>query len=118
MAGRDERGARRATPENVATPFKDEADASSSLFDLRYLIGGLFTVYGVILIVANFFVSNTKAGGIMINLWLGLAMLILGLLFLAWARLRPLRIGGESALARAEHADERPNRRDRRERSH
>jgi len=110
MARRDDRGARRVTAEDVATPFKDEADASSSLFDLRYLIGGLFTVYGVILIVANFFVSNAKSGGIMINLWLGLGMLILGLLFLLWARLRPLRIEGESALAAAEHAADRPKR--------
>jgi hypothetical protein len=102
MAGRDERGARRVSDDDVATSFHDEADASSSLFDLRYLIGGLFTVYGVILMVANFFVSNAKAGGIRINLWLGLGMLILGLLFLLWARMRPLRVEGESALAAAE----------------
>ena len=104
MAGRDERGARRVTDEDVATAFHDEADASSSLFDLRYLIGGLFTVYGVILIIANFFVSNAKAGGIMINLWLGLGMLIIGVLFLVWARARPLRVEGKSALAKADEA--------------
>jgi hypothetical protein len=46
----------------------------------------------------------------MINLWLGLGMLILGLLFLVWARARPLRIEGESALAAAEHADDGPDR--------
>jgi hypothetical protein len=103
--------------DNVTT-FKDENDASSSLFDLRYLIGGLFTFYGVLLIVASFFVSHIKSGDIDINLWLGLGMLILGLFFLIWARLRPLRIEGESALAKAEHADEPPSRRDRRDRSH
>jgi hypothetical protein len=85
------------------TTFKDENDASSSLFDLRYLIGGLFTFYGVVLTVASFFVPHVKSGDIDINLWLGLGMLILGLFFLAWARLRPLRLEGESALARAEH---------------
>ena len=91
--------------------FKDENDASSSLFDLRYLIGGLFTFYGLLLTVASFFVPHVKSGDIDINLWLGLGMLILGLFFLIWARLRPLRIEGESALARAERAgDEEPTR--------
>jgi cytochrome c biogenesis protein CcdA len=84
------------------TPFHDEHDASSSLFDLRYLIGGLFTFYGVLLIIASFFVPHIKSGDIDINLWLGIAMLILGLFFLGWARLRPLRIEGRSALAEAE----------------
>jgi len=70
--------------------FKDARDASSTLFDLRFIIGGLFTVYGVILVVASRYVSNTKAGGMDINLWLGLAMLILGVSFLVWAWRRPL----------------------------
>ena len=101
MAERKTGGARPVGDDDVVT-FKNEADASSSLFDLRYLIGGLFTVYGLVLIAASFFVSNVKSGGININLWLGLAMLILGVFFLVWARMRPLRIEGRSALAEAE----------------
>ncbi|MEO6501194.1 MAG: hypothetical protein ABIQ09_04705 [Jatrophihabitantaceae bacterium] len=65
------------------------------LFDIRLLIGGLFVVYGVMLTVAGFFTSDAdrqKASGININLWLGLGMLVLGLLFLLWRALRPLRI--------------------------
>jgi hypothetical protein len=103
MAARDGRGARPIGEDDVIT-FKNEADASSGLFDLRYLIGGLFTVYGVVLVVASFFVSNTKAGGIAIDLWLGLAMLILGVFFLIWARTRPLHVEGKSALAMADEA--------------
>jgi hypothetical protein len=99
------------------TPFKDEHDASSTLFDLRYLIGGLFTFYGVLLIIASFFVSNAKSGGIDIDLWLGLAMLILGVIFLLWARMRPLRIEGRSALAEAEAGAEATERDDRRRRT-
>lgn len=98
------------------TPFHDEHDASSSLFDLRYLIGGLFTFYGVVLIIASFFVSNVKSGGINIDLWLGIAMLILGVFFLLWARLRPLRIEGRSALAEAEAEAEADTPRDDRRR--
>jgi cytochrome c biogenesis protein CcdA len=103
MASRDARGDRPTGGDDVIT-FHNEADASSSLFDLRYLIGGLFTVYGIVLIVASFFVSTAKSGGININLWLGIAMLILGVFFLVWARTRPLRLQGESALAQAEEA--------------
>lgn len=67
--------------------------AASKLFDLRLLIGGLFTFYGVVLTIYSFFDSAAeiaKAAGIHINLWLGLGMLVLGLLFLLWTRLGPL----------------------------
>ena len=68
--------------------------ASSKLFDLRVLIGGLFTVYGVVLTIVGILASEAalaKAAGININLWMGLGMLALGLFFLIWWRLRPLR---------------------------
>jgi xanthine/uracil/vitamin C permease (AzgA family) len=67
--------------------------AAAKLFDLRVLIGGLFTFYGVVLIIAGIFASAAeieKAAGININLWMGIGMLITGLLFLLWWRLNPL----------------------------
>lgn len=81
------------------TEFQNADDASTGLFDLRYLIGGLFTLYGVVLVVASFVADHSKSGSIDINLWLGLAMLVLGVSFLAWARWRPLRLQERSALA-------------------
>lgn len=66
--------------------------AASKLFDLRFLIGGLFTVYGIMLTIAGFFTSaaeRAKAAGININLWLGIFMLLVGIFFLVWARLSP-----------------------------
>jgi hypothetical protein len=69
--------------------------AAAKLFDIRLLIGGLFTLYGVMLTVAGFFTSDAeraKASNININLWLGIGMLVLGLLFLLWQRLNPLRV--------------------------
>jgi drug/metabolite transporter (DMT)-like permease len=77
----------------------DEHDTANTLFDLRWLIGALFAFYGVVLVIASFFVSTEKSQGVDINLWLGLAMFLLGAFFLVWARLRPLVIEGESALA-------------------
>lgn len=91
---------------------------AASLFDLRNVIGALFTLYGIVLIVYGFFDSAAdieKAAGIRINLWTGLGMLVTGLVFLAWARLRPLRTEEILEATKAgeddEHADllaERP----------
>lgn len=68
--------------------------AAAKLFDIRVLIGGLFTLYGVLLTIYSFFTSDVevqKAAGININLGLGLGMLALGLVFLLWVRLAPIR---------------------------
>ena len=72
--------------------YEETHSAASKLFDLRYLIGGLFTVYGIMLTIAGFFTSEeemAKAADININLWLGLLMLLTGIVFLVWARLSP-----------------------------
>lgn len=69
--------------------------SASRLFDVRLIIGGLFTVYGVIVTVVGLLDSGaalTKARGVRINLWVGLAMLALGLLFLSWRAARPMRL--------------------------
>ncbi len=69
--------------------------AAAKLFDIRLLIGGLFTLYGVMLTVAGLFTSSSarhKASGLNINLWLGIGMLVVGLLFLLWRQLSPLKV--------------------------
>lgn len=73
--------------------------SAARLFDVRRIIGGLFTVYGVIVTVVGLLDSGaalSKARGVRINLWVGLAMLALGVLFLIWQWARPVRLG-ESA---------------------
>jgi hypothetical protein len=68
--------------------------AASKLFDIRIMIGGLFTLYGIMLIIYGFFTSKhdlQQASGIHINLWLGGAMLALGIVFLLWARFAPAK---------------------------
>src|SRR6266700_3253789 len=68
--------------------------AAGRLFDLRSMIGGLFVLYGIMLTVAGFSTSHkelVKASNININLWMGIGMLIVGLFFVAWWRLRPLQ---------------------------
>jgi hypothetical protein len=75
---------------------RNPEDATASrLFDLRTIIGALFVLYGVLLTIVGLLDSADevkKANGIRINLWIGLAMLLLGVLFLLWVRLRPLKI--------------------------
>jgi hypothetical protein len=66
----------------------------SSLFDLRMVIGGLLALYGVICTGLGLFGSQetkSKAAGLNINLWAGLAMIVVGAVFVAWVRLRPLK---------------------------
>ncbi len=62
----------------------------AKLFDVRWLIGGLFVLYGVMLTVTELVddgAERRKAQGIDVNLWTGLAMLAVGLAFLLWAML-------------------------------
>ncbi|KOV78879.1 hypothetical protein [Nocardia sp. NRRL S-836] len=63
------------------------------LFDLRLIIAFLFGLYGVVLVVVGLaFTSDAdleKAEGVNINLWAGIAMVVIAVLFAAWAMLRP-----------------------------
>ena len=66
--------------------------AAARLFDVRRVIGGLFVVYGLIVGAIGIFDGPSAietAEDVRINLWSGIAMLALGLLFLLWQRLRP-----------------------------
>jgi cation transport ATPase len=66
---------------------------AANLFDLRRIIGGLFAIYGVILFVLGLAADQKeidKAAGWNLNLWVGLAMMIVAALFIGWALARPL----------------------------
>lgn len=68
-------------------------ERAANLFDLRRIIGGVFTAWGLLLVVLGLFDSEEeieRAAGVNINLFAGLGMLALGLLFLLWAFTRPL----------------------------
>lgn len=64
--------------------------------DLRVPIGGLFVTIGALLAGFGIFTASNaemyvKSGGININLWWGVAMLVTGALFLFAARRRAAR---------------------------
>ena len=73
---------------------KDQEKVASAarLFDVRSVIGGLFVLYGLIVALIGIFDGEAdleKAQGVRINLWMGIAMLALGLLMLLWLKLNP-----------------------------
>jgi hypothetical protein len=74
---------------------EEARSSAASLFDLRRIIGGLFQLYGVLVLGAGLFDGShakEKARGLDINIWTGLGMLLLGLGMLAWMRLRPVDV--------------------------
>jgi hypothetical protein len=81
----------------------------AGVFDIRLVIALLAGIYGLVLTVLGLgFTSEEdidKAAGVNINLWTGLAMLIFAVLFVAWARLRPIAVPTEPETVREdEHA--------------
>ena len=82
------------TAENTGEDLRRKS-AAARLFDVRREIGGLFVVYGLIVTAVGVFDSSAeidKAQGVRINLWMGLGMLVMGLLFLAWQWWRPAEV--------------------------
>ena len=90
MTGRESSGSRRA-----------------GLFDLRLILAVLFLLYGVIVLLVGLISDSSdykaKTGDVNINVWMGIAMLVVAILFAAWARLRPIVIPKEIV---EEHEDQ------------
>ncbi|MCI2422097.1 hypothetical protein MOQ72_32160 [Saccharopolyspora sp. K220] len=66
---------------------------TAGAFDIRVVIALLFAIYGVVLTIAGFVQPSAevdKAAGVNINLWAGLGMIVFAVVFVAWARLRPI----------------------------
>jgi hypothetical protein len=81
-------------PSTGATDEEELAAARvANRFDIRRIIGGLFVLYGVVLIVTGIVGSDevkNKAAGINVDLWTGLGMLVVGILMIFWALSRPV----------------------------
>lgn len=65
---------------------------AAGLFDIRNIIGALLAIDGAILLGMGLFADpeTDKTGGVNANLWAGLALLVAGAVFIAWAWLRPV----------------------------
>ncbi|MFL6169996.1 MAG: hypothetical protein ACJ711_10010 [Ornithinibacter sp.] len=71
-----------------------QAKKTAGIFDIRNIIGALLTIYGVILTLMGLFADpeTNKTGGANANLVAGILLLIVGLGFIAWAKLRPVKV--------------------------
>ncbi|QIZ38331.1 hypothetical protein [Saccharopolyspora sp. ASAGF58] len=68
---------------------------TAGAFDIRTIIALLFGIYGIVLIVVGATAGAddvAKSGGIDINLYSGIGMLVFSAAFAVWARLRPIAV--------------------------
>jgi hypothetical protein len=77
---------------STSTTTGHRAGHRAGLFDIRNIIGTLLAVDGLIIFLVGLFgdPEDDKTGGVNANLWAGLGLLLVGIVFLAWARLRPV----------------------------
>lgn len=88
------------TPGTGGTPAAEvPADATvqtAGVFDIRNFIGALLGLFGLILVGAGAFAFDegaaAKTDGLNANLWAGIAMLVIGILFVVWTKLDPIRM--------------------------
>jgi hypothetical protein len=86
-----------------------QQERAANLFDIRRIIGGLFLLYGIVLTVMGFGASDAdleRAHGINVNLSVGISLLVIAALFIAWALWRPLGRELEDAEAEASESDD------------
>jgi LPXTG-motif cell wall-anchored protein len=73
---------------------------NAGALDIRNIISGLLGAYGVILTLTGIFGDEAlpKTGGVNANLWAGLVLLVVGIAFIVWARLRPVLVPESTAV--------------------
>ncbi|MEH6252578.1 LPXTG cell wall anchor domain-containing protein [Corynebacterium pseudotuberculosis] len=86
--------------QNASTSHTPKATSQhlAGAFDIRNVIGALIGLYGLVLVICSFTLDpgvNPDTGvakSSQDNLWSGLAMLLVGVIFFLWTRLRPIVI--------------------------
>lgn len=73
---------------------------TAGVFDIRNVIGALLGIYGVVLLVLGVVSDDTgeNTGDLNANLWAGIALLVVAIAFIVWARVRPIVVD-EKAVA-------------------
>lgn len=76
------------------------------MFDIRNIIGALMGIYGIVLLIGGLLPVTAEAGaqdrppsnnpidmsvGTTANIWVGIVLLVVGVLFIGWAAVRPPR---------------------------
>lgn len=65
---------------------------TAGAFDIRNFIGSLLGIYGLVLTGMGLFGDPEldKTGGLNANLWTGVGLLVVAVIFVAWAKARPI----------------------------
>lgn len=83
-------------------------------FDVRNFIAMLIGIYGAVLVLMGLFGTSAKdlerAGGLNVNLWAGVGMLVVAAAFTAWARLRPVLVPEDTDAEQPADAEETADR--------
>jgi drug/metabolite transporter (DMT)-like permease len=78
----------------------------TTAFDVRIVIGLLLGIYGVVLVVTGLINTSeadlAKSDGVNINLWAGVGLIVAAIVFMVWARLRPLLVPLDNPGSQAE----------------
>ncbi len=78
-----------------------ETPHRAGAFDIRIFIASLIGIYGVVLVIVGLVGPSDaeleKSGGLNINLWAGLGMIIMSAAFVLWSRLRPVVVPEDDA---------------------
>jgi len=79
------------TDRNSAGRKTRKTRKTAGAFDIRNVIGGLLAIYGVILLLTAAFRSGAPQGTHNSdNWWGGGVLLVVGVIFVGWAKLRPV----------------------------
>src|SRR5699024_11572713 len=74
----------------------NEQPQTAGAFDIRNFIGVLLAIFGIILVFAGLFGFTPdearRKGGIDTNLWIGVGLIVAAIVFIGWAKVRPVRI--------------------------
>lgn len=72
---------------------------TAGAFDIRTVISALIGVYGLVLLGLGLFNASDaeldRADGLNVNLWAGIGMIVVSVIFIAWAQLRPIVVPDE-----------------------
>ena len=84
------------TPTGGADVPADATVQTAGAFDIRNFIGTLLGLFGLILVIMGLVAFTpdeaAKTEVMNANLWAGLAMLVVGVLFMVWTKLDPIRM--------------------------
>ena len=87
--------------------MSDTTKKTAGAFDIRNFIGMLLGLYGIILTLMGLLGDKEldKTGGVNANLWTGLALIVVAVFFIGWARLKPIEVPAD-----VERPDDDPTR--------